>query len=419
VHEFRTRAAVHDNEDPLKHFRERFVLTDAELIYLDGNSLGRMPKQATEIARRLTEQQWGDRLIRSWGEGWYDLPQRLGAKIANLIGAQPDEVLVTDSTSVNFFKLAIAALQARPDRSVIVSEQTNFPSDLYLLQGCAQLLTGKRIESVSSKDGITIPPEQIEANLTRDTALLTLSHTAFKSGFVHDMARLTKAAHQVGALSLWDLSHSVGALQIDLNGCNADLAVGCCYKYLNGGPGAPAFMYVRKDLQDQLTSPIWGWFGQSRPFDFDLDYKPAAGLARFLAGTPPIFSLAMVEPGLDLLIEAGMDHVRRKSVQQTEFLIEMIDERLKPLGVEISSPREAHQRGSHVSIRHPNALQIDRALIEEMNVIPDFRTPDNIRLGIAPLYTTYVELVEGVERIAKVIEERRYERYSNLADAVT
>ncbi len=416
---FTARAEALDAADPLAKLRDRFVPIEPGLIYLDGNSLGRTPKAAVEVARNAIERQWGDRLIRSWGEGWYDLPQRLGAKIAQLIGAQPDEILIADSTSVNFFKLGIAALQARPDRQVIVSDEMNFPSDLYLLQGCVHLLAERKIRLAESADGIHLPPDSIEENLDRNVALLTLSHTSFKSGFVHDMKRLTAAAHDAGALTLWDLSHSVGAVPVDLNGCNADLAVGCCYKYVNGGPGAPAFLYVRRDLQEELMSPIWGWFGQRQPFEFSMQYTPAAGMAKFLAGTPPVLSMAMIEPGVDLLLEAGMGAVREKSLKQTEFLIEMIDARLAPLGVELSSPRDPARRGSHIAIRHPEALRIDLALIREMNVIPDFRMPDNIRLGVAPLYTNYAELAEAVERVATVIEERRYERYSASGQAVT
>lgn len=419
MQDFRARAAELDAKDPLARFRDEFVIADPDLIYLDGNSLGRMPKKAAAIARDVVERQWGERLIRSWGEGWYELPQRLGVKIATLIGAQPDEVLVTDSTSVNFFKLVMAALDARPGRYTIVSEDTNFPSDLYLLQGCGRLRPGIVQRTVNCQDGVTIQKESINALLDSDTALLTLTHTSFKSAFIHDMKLITAMAHEAGALTIWDLSHSVGSVPVDLNASSADMAVGCCYKYLNGGPGAPAFLFVRKELQEQLLSPIWGWFGQKHPFDFSVDYEPAPGLSRFLAGTPPVLSMACIEPGVDLLIEAGMDLIRAKSLAQTSFLIELIDARLAPLGFEVSSPRDPAIRGSHVSIRHPQALAIDRALVEEANVIPDFRTPDNIRLGVAPLYTTFAELVEAVDRIARVVESKAFERYVRMAHEVT
>lgn len=413
-----TKALDLDRVDPLARFRAEFV-ENPGLIYLDGNSLGKMPLRAKEIVREAAERQWGDRLIRSWGEGWYTKPQELGVKIARLIGAQPDEVIVTDSTSVNFFKLVVAALRSRPGRTKIVSETFNFPSDIYLLLGVADLLPGHEIVLAKSADEIHLPAETVEGHLDSTTALLTLSHTSFKSAFVHDMKRLTAAAQEQGALTLWDLSHSVGAIPVDLNGANADLAVGCCYKYLNGGPGAPAFLYVRRDLQESLVSPIWGWFGQSKPFDFSLDYTPAAGVDRFLAGTPPILSMSAIEAGADLLLEAGMDAIRAKSVAQTEFLIQLIDDRLGVLGVEINSPRDPHLRGSHISIRHPEAWRINCALIEEMRVIPDFRRPDNIRLGIAPLYTSFEDIYRGVEAIRTVITERRFEKYPAEAAAVT
>lgn len=403
------KALTLDRQDPLAGFRERFVVSDPNLIYLDGNSLGRMPREAAAVIERVGRE-WGERLVRGWGEGWYELPRRLGAKLGGLIGAKENEVLIADSTSVDLYKLVMAGLALRPGRTKIVTETANFPSDLYLLQGIAGL-TGHEIVRVSSSDGLTLPPETVEALLDGNTALLTLSHASFKSGFVHDMKRLTEAAHRVGALVLWDLSHSVGAMPIFLNECGVDLAVGCTYKYLNGGPGAPAFLYVREDLQEKLVSPICGWFGQRDPFNFELDYQPAAGISRFLAGTPPILSMAAIEPGLDLLIEAGLDAVRAKSVLMTEFLVELYDHLLASLGVSLNSPRDARQRGSHVSFGHPEGLRIDLALIERMNVVPDFRYPDNIRYGASPLYTSFIELYQGVDRLARVVREKIYEEF--------
>jgi kynureninase len=405
--------------DSLAGFRERFWIPD-DTIYLDGNSLGRMPVAARDLAERVLCDQWGARMVRGWGESWIDLPQRLGNKIARVIGAKPGEVIMADSTSVNFFKLATAALQARPSRTKIVTEATNFPSDLYLLQGCSQLLGGGyEIVNVDAPDGIHLPPDLIEAELDSNTALLALSHTAFKSGYVHDMKRLTQAAHDVGALVLWDLSHSAGAMPLELEAAGVDLSVGCCYKYLNGGPGAPAFLYVREALQEELKSPIWGWFGQKGAFDFGLAYQPADGIDRFMAGTPPIVSMALVEPGLDLLLEAGLDRIRTKSVEQTELLISLWSEHLEPLGVTLNSPFDSSVRGSHVSLGHPEALRIDRALIEQKDVIPDFRRPDNIRFGVAPLYNSFEELAEAVVRMRDVIESESYRRYPVEAPKVT
>ncbi len=416
----RSHAESLDRADPLASYRDQFVIQDDDLIYLDGNSLGRLPKRTADRIAEVVNHEWGARLIRGWGEGWFTLAQRLGGKIAGLIGAQPDEVLVADSTTVNFFKLVLAALGARPGRRAIVTDDLNFPSDLYVLQGAARL-TGPdyRLLRVPSPDGLTGPEAEIVAALGPHTALLTLTHTAFKSGFVYDMPALTAAAHQAGALVLWDLSHSVGALPVDLNSCGVDLAVGCTYKYLNGGPGAPAFLYVRRDLQDTLLNPIWGWFGQQGQFDMGLDYAPAPGLGRFLVGTPSMLSLAAIEPAVDLLLEAGLDRLRAKSVAQTEYLIALWESELAPLGFTLNSPRNPARRGSHVSLGHPEALRIDRALIEELNVIPDFRYPDNLRLGLAPLYTRFVDVFDGLTRIRQAVTERRYEHYPLERPAVT
>jgi kynureninase len=343
-----------DAADPLAHFRQRFVLPDPELIYLDGNSLGRLPQASTELSQHVVEHTWGDRLIRSWNEGWFDLPERIGAKIARLIGAQPDEVIVADSTSVNLFKLAVAALRHQPGRARILTDNLNFPSDLYILQGVVDLLGRQhRLDVIPAPDGIHGPVDALTAALDAQVALLTLSHTVFKSGYTYDMAAVTARAHAAGALVLWDLSHSAGAVPVDLNAAGVDLAIGCGYKYLNGGPGAPAFLYIRRDLQAALHNPISGWMGQANLFAFDLDYAPTSGLRRFLTGTPPVVSLALLEPGVDILLEAGMDALRAKSVQQTSYLIDLWETQLAPLGYTLNSPREAAQRGSHVALGHP------------------------------------------------------------------
>jgi len=270
---------------------------------------------------------------------------------------------------------------------------------------------------VSSKDGISVDLESLYRAINEDTALVTLSHVSFKSGFLYDAAAVTERAHQSGALVLWDLSHSVGAVPVELDRWGADLAVGCTYKYLNGGPGAPAFLYVRRDLQEQLFSPIWGWFGQHTPFAFDLDYKPAKGITHFLVSSPPILSLLAMESSLDLPLEVGLERIRRKSVQLSEYLIFLVDNLLFPLGFILGSPRDPQLRGSHISLRHPQGYRINRALIEEMQVIPDFREPDNLRLGLAPLYTTFEELWEAVVRIQQVVVDERYLNYP--ADRLT
>lgn len=398
-----------DRGDPLAEFRAEFVIEDPGLIYLDGNSLGRLPKRTSDHLKNLVDREWGGRLVGGWSD-WIELPQRVGAKIAGLIGAGPDEVLVCDSTSVNFYKLTMAALRARAAKSRIVTDSANFPSDLYILQGCAH---------PDSHSIEVVEPNEVESAIGADTALVTLSHTAFKSGFIHSMEAITETAHRWGALTLWDLSHSVGSVPVDLNRCGADLAVGCTYKYLNGGPGSPAFLYIRRELQESLANPICGWFGQRDPFEFSQEYAPAAGLKRFLSGTPPILSLAAVECGVDLILDAGMDRLRQKSVLQTQYLIDLWEAFLEPIGFSLNSPRETDRRGSHISLGHPDAYRIDQALIHDMNVVPDFRTPDNIRLGITPISTTFIELFEAVRRTQRLIAEGLHEKYTNQRRAVT
>lgn len=409
-----------DRDDPLAHFRERFVIADSDLLYLDGNSLGRLPKATQALANDFVNQQWGERLIRGWNEGWFTLPERVGAKIARLIGAQPDEVLVAESTSINLFKLAVAALRFQPGRSRIITDDLNFPSDLYILQGAIDLLDRQhQIDMIASPDGVHGPVELIKSALDERVALLTLSHTVFKSGYLYDMVELTAAAHAAGALVLWDLSHSVGAVPVDLNAANVDLAIGCSYKYLNGGPGAPAFLYIRRDLQERLRNPISGWMGHKDLFQFDMSYQPADSLRRFLTGTQPLVSLALIEPGVDLLLEAGMDALRAKSIAQTEYLIGLWEALLAPLGFSLNTPRDARQRGSHVSIGHAEGLRIDLALINDLKVLPDFRAPDNLRLGIAPIYTSYRDIYTSIQRIQQAVTDRLYEKYADTTPVVT
>ncbi len=413
-----------DARDPLATFREKFVIADPDLIYLDGNSLGRLPFDSQSHLKNALEHQWGERLIRSWNEDWMSLPAALGGEIARLVGAQTEEVLVCDATSVNLFKLAVAALRARPGRLKVVSDVFNFPSDLYILQGAIDLLNqGHHLALIPSTDGVNITPQAVEAAIDEDTALVSLSHVAFKSAYMYDMGRVTDLAQRAGALTLWDLSHAVGAVPIDLNGCNADLAVGCTYKYLNGGPGAPAFLYVRQDLQGLLQSPIWGWFAASSPFEFELDFAPAPGIKRFQVGTPPVLSMKALEPALDMILEAGIERLREKSVQQTGYLIYLADQWLSPLGFRLGSPRDARLRGSHVSLQHPQGYRITRALIESpppaVRVIPDFRAPDNIRLGIAPLYNTYSDIHRAMARMRAIVEQKTYEDYPSERLAVT
>ena len=311
-------------------------------------------------------------------------------------------------------------LQFQVGRTKVVTDDLNFPSDVYILQGALKLAgPDHRLQIVPSPDGIHGPVAGLATAVAPDTALLTLSHTVFKSGYTYDMTAVTHLAHAAGALVLWDLSHSAGAVPIDLNGSNVDLAVGCTYKYLNGGPGAPAFLYVRRDLQEKLGNPISGWMGQADPFAFALDYAPAPGLRRFLSGTPPVLALTAVEPGLDLVLEAGMSAIRAKSLRQIDYLIQLWQTELEPLGFRLNTPRDPARRGSHISLGHPEGWRINRALIEQMNVLPDFRQPDNIRLGVSPLYNTFAELETAVARLRAVVVDKLYEQYPLAMTAVT
>lgn len=409
-----------DAADPLTRFRDRFVIDDPDLIYLDGNSLGRLPHATINRLETAIHREWGERLIRSWNEGWFEAPNRAGAKLAALLGAAPDEIILADSTSVNLFKLSLASLLARPDKRKIITDDLNFPSDLYILQGVARLAGGERtLQVVPSADGVHGPVDKLSPAIDGDTALVALSHTVFKSGYTYDMVAVTAIAHQAGALVLWDLSHSAGSIPINLDQAGVDLAVGCTYKYLNGGPGAPAFLFVRRELQDILANPISGWIGQHDPFDFGLEYMPAAGIQRFLTGTPPILSLTAVEPGVDMLLEAGMDRIRERSVRLSEYLIDLWAQHLSSLGFRLNSPRDPSRRGSHVSLGHDEGWRINQALINDKKVLPDFRQPDNIRLGIAPLYNTFADIYIAVERLREVVADRLYEKYDAAGLTVT
>lgn len=409
-----------DRNDELASFRDRFVFAEPDLIYLDGNSLGRLTAATAERVQETVWAQWGRDLIKSWNQGWYEAPVRVGKKIATLVGADPGQVAVSDSTSVNLFKLVMAALASRPQRSRIVSDVLNFPSDLYVLQGCIQLLgRGHTLHLATSSDDICPDLDVLFAAINRDTALVTLSHVTFKSSYLYDMAAVTERARQMGALVLWDMSHSVGVVPTELDRWGVDMALGCTYKYLNGGPGSPAFLYVRDDLQTDARSPIWGWFGHRMPFEFDLQYAPAEGILRFLVGSPPIISLQAVEPAVDLVLQAGIDRIRAKSERLTSYLVYLTESVLCPLGFALGSPGDSSRRGSHVSIRHPDAYRINRVLIEEMHVLPDFREPDNLRLGLAPLTTRFSDVWEAVERIRWVVETGQFRNVSPTRLRVT
>lgn len=402
-------------------FRDRFVIDQPELVYLDGNSLGRLPQATVGCVQRVVGEQWGRGLIGSWNQHWLGLSKRIGEKIGQLIGAKPGETIVCDSTSVNLYKLAWALLQDRGDRKKIITDSANFPTDVYVLAGIGQHLAPPlelRMVDLPTTDPTAIL-ETLNEAIDEQTALVCLSHVHFKSGFAFDIAAVTRLAHARGTRILWDLSHSVGAMPIDLAGADVDAAVGCTYKYLNGGPGAPAFLMVRSDLQSLLRNPIQGWFGSANPFQFSLDYCPHPAIERFVVGTPPVLSLAAIEPGVDLVLEAGIENLRERSIGLTELFIERYDDQLKQLGYSLQTPREAAMRGSHVSIGHEHGWQITQALIEKYGVIPDFREPNTIRFGITPLYTIRQDIEQAITALTDAVSSGSYRNYSATRQGVT
>jgi kynureninase len=420
----RAFAAKMDSLDPLKDFRNRFYFPEQNTVYLDGNSLGRLPLESMKRITQLTEYEWGKRLIRSWNEGWYTLSQKVSEKIAAITGAAPGEIATCDSTSVNLYKVVKAALQLNKGRKTIVTDALNFPTDIYVLQGIVnESADHYRLHIIPSDDEMTISEAAIENALDDDTAIVVLSHVAFKSGFMHNMEIVNQLVHSKGALMIWDLSHAGGAVPLQLSLSGADMAVGCTYKYMNGGPGSPAYLFIAQRHQEKIVPAIWGWFGEADPFAFGLAYQPAKDIRKMLIGTPPVISLAAIEPGLDLLIEAGMENIRRKSVLQTEYLIYLYEQMLKDKGFAMGSPKSVDQRGSHVSLQHPAAYPICKALIhpEHNNpvVIPDFRAPDNIRIGIAPLYNSFEDIFAAVECMAEVVSSKKYEKFKDGREAVT
>jgi kynureninase len=407
-----------DQTDALHHLRDRYVHTDRELIYLDGNSLGRLPVDTVKRVDDTIRDQWGGRLIRAWNDGWWDLQLRLGDKLSPLLGAKPGEVIISDSTSVNLYKLALAAVNDTPrSRDKIVTDDLNFPSDVYILDSLAKQ-TGGTLEVVAS-DGVNGPVQGLADVIDERTALVSLSHTAFQSGYTYDLPEVTRLAHQAGTMILWDCSHSVGALPIDFGSAEVDLAVGCTYKHLNGGPGSPAFLYVRSDLQGQLENPITGWWSHAAPFALDLDYRAVSGIRRFHTGTMPILSLAAIEAGIDDVLDASIEAIRAKAMALASFLVEEFESSLQPLGFQLASPNQPEKRGSHISVRHEDAWPINVALIEAGKVVPDFRAPDTIRFGLSPLYTRFVDVHTAVHRTVEIVDSRVYEDYAGVVSTVT
>jgi kynureninase len=385
-----------DAADPLAGYRDRFVHPEG-VIYLDGNSLGPLPKATVAAGADVMERAWGQRLIRSWNEGWIDAPQRVGALIAPLIGAGADEVIAADSTSVNLYKLIVAALRLDPSRNVVVSEAGNFPTDLHVAEGAVAAVAGAELRVV--KRGA------LAEALGDDTALLLLTHVHYKTAARFDMANWTKAAHDVGALMCWDLSHSAGAVAVELNAAGADLAVGCGYKYLNGGPGAPAFLYVAKRWQQQLHNPLSGWMGHAAPFEFADGYEAAAGMKRWLTGTPSVLGLAALESGLKLWDSIDLAQLEAKSAA----LWGIFHAAGGAVGLECVTPADPAKRGSHISFRHAHAYEIVQALIAR-GVIGDFRDPDILRFGLTPLTLSHADVWRAGEALCDIVESGEWQR---------
>lgn len=402
-----------DAADSLSHFRERFILPE-DVIYLDGNSLGPRPVGALERVQDVVRAEWGEGLIRSWNTaGWFDLPGRLGDKLAQLIGGRRGEAVVTDTTSLNLFKALASAIRIQqvdhPEKRVIVTERDNFPSDVYIAEGITDFLN-----SVAEESGIRYEVRLIDDTLPLNealddsTAVIALSHVNYRTGAMWDMAAVTAQAHNLGALAVWDLAHAAGAVNIDLNGADADYAVGCTYKYLNGGPGSPAFIWVNARHQDRFWQPLAGWWSHAKPFDMADAYTPAKDIHRFLCGTQPITALAMVETGLDIMLDADGDALRAKSLELTDLFISLVEQRCGGHPLELITPRDHATRGSHVSFRHPEGYAVMSALIAR-GVIGDYREPEVLRFGITPLYLGYADVWDAVEILRDILDTRAWD----------
>ena len=406
-----------DAADPLAGFRDRFVLDDPSLIYLDGNSLGPLPRATQARIAEVVDQEWGAGLVRSWGR-WIELPRQAGDDIGeHLVGAAPGQVAVCDSTTINLYKLTCAALDAQPGRNVIVTDDDNFPTDRYVLQGIAAQ-RGCELRMIRTDMDQGIADDVLRGAIDERTALVSLSHVAYRSGALADMAKITGIVHEAGALALWDLCHSVGAVPVELDASGADLAVGCSYKYLNAGPGAPAFLYVRRELQQHLRQPVWGWFGQRDQFEMGPGYDPAPGIGQFLTGTPQIIGTVAVQEGARLLGEAGIGRLRAKGVALTGYLIGLADAWLAPHGIAVASPRQDARRGAHVTLRHPDAWRITQALTGE-GVIGDYRTPDRLRLGPVPVITRFADVWDALDTTRRIMADHAYADFPAARPVVT
>ncbi len=408
--DLRRQGASLDAADVLSGLREHFHLPEGK-IYLDGNSLGVLPKAAEARLLGMLRQEWGENLIASWNTaGWFVKPQVVGDRIGKLIGAHPGEVIALDSTSLNIFKVVCAALRMRPERRVFVSEASNFPIDIYMLQGIKDLLGGIEIRIATSDKPLD--------TLLEGAGVVLLTHVDFRSGAFHDMAAVTAQVQAAGALMIWDLAHSAGALEVDLTAANADFAIGCSYKYLNGGPGAPAFVYCPKRYQDKVRQPLTGWLGHSDPFAFSLDYTPDTGIRSFQCGTPPVLSYAPLEASLDVWEQTSMSTVRAKSLRLTSYFIACVDVFAATHGLTLATPRDESRRGSQVSWSHPEGFRIMKAMIDR-GIIGDFRAPDILRFGFTPLYTSFDEVWRAAETLRDIMQTGAWQHFARDRDGPT
>ncbi|MEY5039279.1 MAG: hypothetical protein RLZZ48_48 [Actinomycetota bacterium] len=410
---------VLDARDPLRLFRDQFVITDSELCYLDGNSLGRLPKKTIEVVQRFLVEEWGSQLVVGWSH-WIDEAQRVGDVIGKVaLGAAPGQVLALDTTSVNFFQLCEAAIKARPDRQAVISDMANFPTDRYILEGLCDRY-GKKLILIDDESGEEyVTPETLQAHLSDDVALVTLSVIQYRSGALHDVVELTKLAHEFGALVLWDASHAVGVVDMQFDDHDVDLAVGCTYKYCNSGPGSPAWLYVNKRLQESLQVPIQGWFAQRDQFAMAQGFDRADGMRGFQIASPSIIGLRCVETAMEMIGEATLPSIAAKAAEGTEMMLALHDEWLAPLGFSVVTPRDANRRGGHITMKHPDAKQIAIAMREMVKVIPDYREPSSIRVAMSPLATSYREVYDGFTRLRDLVSSGNYRQAVIPASRVT
>lgn len=410
-----------DTNDPLAGFKRRFFSVPDE-IYLDGNSLGKMPIEAQTTVEKVLQQQWGQRLIRSWNEQWLDLPTRIAGKYAQLLGTNAANIIIGESTSVRLYQIVYALLNSHK-YSRLITDNLNFPTDLYILEGLEKAFELPQTLVVDYGQELEADIETLKAEIQKKPCIVCLSLVSYKSAYLYPMAELNRWAQAHHSIIVWDLSHAVGVVPIDFQATQTKAAIGCTYKFMNGGPGAPALMYVGQSLQNELKNPIQGWFGHAKPFDFSPSYRAADGIHRFASGTPQILSLAAMEAGIDITLKAGIKPIRKKSIQQTDYLISTFQEELKPYGFELFSPQESTRRGSHISLIHPQAWQICQALQEGIEdyppVIPDFRPPQIIRMGVAPLYTSFEDLTITVKYLKAIVENQWYFKYPTDKPQVT